>query len=47
MARGDIPKEFKKNTIFHALWRSNMIEYTDVPDYYLNQVKKIMLLVTY
>lgn len=38
----DMPKEFIKPAILQTLNLDNMIEYTEVPDYYLNQVKSIL-----
>lgn len=38
----DMPREFIKPAILRTLNLDNMIEYVDVPDYYLNQVKKIL-----
>lgn len=38
----DMPKEFIKPAILQTLNLDNMIEYVDVPDYYLDQVKRIL-----
>lgn len=38
----DMPKKFIKPAILQTLNLDNMIEYVDVPDYYLDQVKQVL-----
>lgn len=38
----DIPKELIKPSILHSLGLSNLIEYEEIPEYYLAQIKKVV-----
>ncbi|CAG9562452.1 unnamed protein product [Danaus chrysippus] len=38
----DIPKELIKPTILHSLGLSNLVEYENIPKYYLDQIQKIV-----